>query len=100
MKKGPLGKTEVFYIKHNYKSTSVEELAKELDRAQSLIMSCIEKCKKQEIDSEPLNVANQMFTNKKGSIVMTQNASAMSDDIKKVKAKNPRHRKQCITKIK
>lgn len=100
MKKGPLGKTEIFYIKHHYKTISIEDLAKELDRAKSLITSCVEKCKKEEIDSEPFNVANQIFKNKKGSVIMTENGSSMGDSIKKNLKKKSPSRKECITKIK
>lgn len=101
MKKGPLGKTEVFYIKHHYKLMSLEDLCKELDRAKSLVNSCIEKCKKEEDASTPLNASNLFVKNNKGSVIMTENASSLSDDLKKSKVKrNSLQKKERFTKIK
>ena len=36
-KKGPLGKAEEFYVKHHYKTNTVDEIAKELDRPKATI---------------------------------------------------------------
>ncbi len=95
-KKGPLSKAESFYIEHHYQTQDIDTLCKELDRAKSLVTSCIEQCKQKVIDSEPFNAANQFFS-KRGATIMTENASVMSDQVKKnitSKVSN------CTTKIK
>jgi hypothetical protein len=95
-KKGPLNKTERFYIKHHYRDSTVEDLAKELDRPLSVVRACFEKCKKEDEDNEVFNVQNQ-FHHHKGSTVMTENASNLSDALRTNK---PKTRPSCITSIK
>ena len=36
-KKGPLGKAEEFYVEHHYKTNTVDQIAKELDRPKATI---------------------------------------------------------------
>ena len=52
-KKGPLGKAEEFYVKHHYKTNTVDEIAKELDRPKATIRKRVEACKKE--DGEKLS---------------------------------------------
>lgn len=96
-KKGPLGKAEQFYIKHNYKTIDVDNLCKDLDRAKSLVERHVEKCRKEDVDDEAFNVQNQ-FIHKRGSTVMTQEASILADTIRK--SNQPASRPPCVTKIK
>lgn len=95
-KKGPLGKAEEFYIKHNYQNVSLDDLCKDLDRAKSLVERHVEKCRQEDVDGEAFNVSNQ-FAYKKGTTIMTPEASILADTIRKTQS-NPRP--PCVTKIK
>lgn len=95
-KKGPLAKTERFYIRHKYTELTAEELATELDRPISTVKACIEKCREEDEANDQFNVQNQ-FHHHKGSTVMTENASVLSDAIRKTGQKT---RQSCVTKIK
>lgn len=96
-KKGPLGKAEEFYIKHNYKNIDIDSLCKDLDRAKSLVERHVEKCRQEDVDGEAFNVQNQ-FIHKRGSTVMTPEASVLADTIRK--SNQPTSRPPCVTKIK
>lgn len=95
-KKGPLGKAEEFYIKHNYKTSDIDTLCRDLDRAKSLVERFVEECKQEEIDNEPFNVQNQ-FAHKRGATIMTPEASLLADSIRKT---NKTSRPPCTTNIK
>lgn len=95
-KKGPLSKAEEFYIKHHYKASDVDSLSKELNRAKSLVESCVRKCKKEDEKNEVFSVANQMAT-RKGSVVMTEGAAILADTIKRGLPSKPSN---CVTRIK
>lgn len=95
-KKGPLSKAEMFYIQHHYKQNDVDALAKELDRAKSLVESHVEKCKKHDEANEVFSAANQ-FGYKKGSTIMTENASVLVDEFRQKKKQTSSN---CVTKIK
>jgi|14BtaG_2_1085337.scaffolds.fasta_scaffold01217_4 hypothetical protein len=84
-KKGPLGKVEKFYIENNYDKT-IEDLAKDLNRAKSAVKAYWEKCerKSKNIDvttesKNPTHIASQIPSSR-GSTVMTENGSMLSDD--------------------
>lgn len=96
-KKGPLGKAEEFYIKHNYKTVDIDSLCKDLDRAKSLVERHVEKCRQEDVDEEAFNVQNQ-FVHKRGATIMTQEASVLADTIRKSNQGNSRP--PCVTKIK
>tara|TARA_R100000005_G_C4999083_1_gene205752 strand:- start:3622 stop:3912 length:291 start_codon:yes stop_codon:yes gene_type:complete len=93
-KKGPLGKAEEFYVEHHFDKLSVDEIAKELDRAKATIKKKVEKLQK---EVQPFNAGSQM-ARQEGVTIMTENASSMSDESKKPSG-NTRTRK-CVTKIK
>lgn len=96
-KKGPLGKAEEFYIKHNYKTVDIDSLCKDLDRAKSLVERHVEKCRQEDVDGETFNVQNQ-FVHKRGATIMTQEASVLADTIRK--SNQGTARPACVTKIK
>ena len=98
VKKGPLGKAEQFYIKEQHKAMGLDEICKELDRAKTLVKRHITKCKKQEEKEteEAFNVGSQ-FATRNGSVVMTPNASQMSDDAVKSTSKITSRQASCIT---
>ena len=96
-KKGPLGKAEEFYIKHNYKNVDIDSLCKDLDRAKSLVERHVEKCRQEDVSSEAINVQNQ-FVHKRGATIMTQEASVLADTIRKSTSQTSRP--PCVTKIK
>lgn len=94
-KKGPLSKTEIFYIQHHL-DQDAESLAKELDRAKGLVESCLEEAKAKQAADEPVNAMAQFGNNQKGSVVMTKSASEFSDSFRTRKA-GPRP--DCVTAI-
>ena len=97
VKKGPLGKAEEFYIKHHHKEHNLDDICKELDRAKSLVKRHITKCKEQEED-ENILTAGKQFAYSKGSTIMTQNASQLSDDARSIKTTS--RQESCTTRIK
>ena len=94
-KKGPLGKAEEFYVKHHYKTNTVDEIAKELDRPKATIRKRVEACKKE--DGEKLTAGSQI-ARQPGVAIMTENASSFSDETKKV-AKKSNKITSCTTRI-
>ena len=97
VKKGPLGKAEMFYIKEQHTTMDLDEMCKELDRAKTLVKRHITKCKKQEDkEAEEAFTAGSQFAIRNGSVVMTQNASQMSDEVKST-SKITSRQSTCIT---
>jgi len=98
VKKGPLGKAEEFYIKEQHKTISLDDMCKELDRAKTLVKRHIVKCKKQEDkETEEAFTVGSQFGIRNGSVVMTQNASQMSDSVKSTGNKITSRQATCIT---
>lgn len=94
-KRGPLSKAETFYIVEHAKSNKdISEIASDLDRPIKSIEKCYTKAKKD--NDKPVMVGDQ-FAIHKGSVVMTENASAMSEATKKKTLTRP---KDCVTSIK
>jgi len=96
-KKGPLSKAESFYIEKNFHTINVETLAKELDRSHISIEKHIEKCRKIEKKNTTI-LADEQFIHHKGATIMTENASILSDALKKSRPIKPIS--DCVTKIK
>lgn len=95
-KRGPLSKAEVFYITEHAKSgKNIQDIATDLDRPAKSIEKCYTQAQKSSPNS--FTVGNQMARSK-GSVVMTENASSMSDVTRK--NKRPLPTQSCITKIK
>lgn len=97
-KKGPLGKAEEFYIKHNYKTMTVDQICKELDRAKSLVKRHVTRCTKEDEDQEAKDRPTAGFAHSRGATVMTKNASERADAARTVQAKTERLAK-CTTRI-
>lgn len=95
-KRGPLSKVETFYVsEHARLGKDIQEVATDLDRSVKSIEKCFTKAKKE--DSKPTIVGDQ-FAIHKGSVVMTENASTMSDATRQTKSlTQPKH---CVTKAK
>lgn len=95
-KKGPISKIEAFYIDNN-RGTDVAQIALDLDRS----ITSIEKYLKKNVTEAPrqtgVKAGDQFARNDRGSVVMTENASQMSDAVRKTVIKKPTH---CVTKIK
>jgi hypothetical protein len=95
-KKGPLGKAEIFYVRGHYEKQDVEKIAKDLDRALSLIRKQIAKFEEGQPKKKP--VSGEKMARRDGVVVMTETASSMSDSVKaRPNNKRPSH---CTTKIK
>lgn len=101
-KRGPLSKIEKFYIENNL-DQSVDELASELDRAKSVIKAYASKCEKKPRATEKVKENNithlaSQIPSSKGSTVMTENGSSLSDEFRK-KSISLGKRKGCTTSI-
>jgi hypothetical protein len=97
VKKGPLGKAEEFYIQHHYKEHNIDDICKELDRAKSLVKRHVTRCKDKE-ENEDVLTAGKQFAYSKGSTIMTQNASQLSDDARSINMTS--RQENCTTRIK
>lgn len=96
VKKGPLGKVEIFYLEKNIElGISLDQIATDLNRNLSTIKNYIDKHYNKPSTTNPFNVGSQ-FISQNGATIMTENASALSDSTKKLNRKQP----PCITKIK
>ena len=95
-KRGPLSKIEAFYVQHNYPDMDAAELAVELDRPIRSIENYIKKNVTKQKKLSPVNASDQ-FIRQNGATVMTENASTITDELKK---QVNRTKKSCITKIK
>ena len=87
---------ESFYIDNN-RDKDIAEIAVDLDRS----VASIEKYLKKNVTEAPrqtsVKAGDQFARNDRGSVVMTENASQMSDAKRKSVIKKPTH---CVTKIK
>jgi hypothetical protein len=97
-KKGPLSKVEKFYIQERYKEEGIDTLAKELDRPKASIKRHITKCK----DGENEKIENQFtvgaqFATSNGAVIMTQNASEMSDAVRGTTRNITSREAKCVT---
>lgn len=94
LKSGPISKVEGFYITHNHKNMDIKDLAQDLNRP----IKIVEKWMKKNIVEAPAGIkAGEHFARNKGTVVMTENASTLSDSKRK---KKTLPRQPCITKIK
>lgn len=92
-KSGPFSKAEIFYIENKHKTLTIQEIAEDLGRKVESVQAYIKK----NISSKIAQIrAGDHFAKSKGTIVMTETASMISDN-KKNKTKTPR---DCVTKIK
>lgn len=104
-KKGPISKVESFYIDHHYQAITPSDLAQELDRTVRAIELYIKKnfTDKQKSttsikqESDGLKAGDQ-FIRQNGAVIMTENASMISDETRKYR--KPTSRDNRITKIK
>lgn len=95
-KRGPLSKAEVFYITEHAKSgKNIDEIALDLDRPIKSVQSCYTKAQKEA--NTTFNVGQQ-FAKHKGSVVMTQNASELSDATRHIRT--TKKTQDCITSAK
>jgi len=94
-KRGPIGKVESFYIENKINEHSIEEIALDLDRSISSVEKFIKKNKINQ--AKPMPPVGQQFARSKGTVVMTENASSMSDHTRVL----PNNRdRTCTTNIK
>tara|TARA_R110000744_G_scaffold100835_2_gene194560 strand:+ start:1004 stop:1315 length:312 start_codon:yes stop_codon:yes gene_type:complete len=98
-KKGPLGRAEVHYIKSFHENKTPQELAKDLDRAVSIVKKEITKIKPEDGEGkeERGQVSGALMARQDGIVVMTEGASAYSDVAKKP---SNTKRSKCIVRIK
>ena len=76
-KKGPLSKVECYYIDGHYRDLEVAQMAEDLNRTMTSIENYI---KKTHTSKNPNKlIAGDQFAYHKGSTVMTENASTLSD---------------------
>ena len=97
-KRGPLSKIEKFYIEENLE-LGVDSLASDLDRAKSVIKAYASKCEPK-IQQKETTLSQNIVSNKRGSTVMTENGSMLSDDFKqKNRSSQSGKRQDCTTSI-
>lgn len=97
-KRGPLSKIEKFYIQQNVE-LGVDKLSLDLDRAKSVVKAYAKKCDPP-IAKNKTPLSEQIVSNKKGSTVMTENGSMLSDDFKSNQRNKDRKRPDCVAEIK
>jgi hypothetical protein len=102
-KRGPLSKIEKFYIENNC-DVDLDVLSSDLDRAKSVVKAYASKCQKKKKNTEdtkqkkePTHLASQIPSSR-GSTVMTENGSTISDDFRK-KSQFLGKRSECTTSI-
>jgi len=95
-KKGPLSKVEVFFVKNNYKDMDVESLCKEMDRTKGVVEKCVAQCKDEEPKTRDIT---DQFGQRRGSTVMTPNASEIIDSMKN-NVDTTARQQNCTTNIK
>lgn len=94
LKKGPISKVEGFYIQGHVNKLDIKDIATDLNRP----INIVEKWIKKNVVEAPAGIkAGDHFARTRGSVVMTENASTLSDS--KRNRKNTA-RSSCITKIK
>lgn len=103
-KRGPLSKVEKFYIEQNA-SFGVDKLAEELGRAKSVIKAYHSKIPEetiaeQKIAEKSTPSSENIFSNKRGSTVMTETGSMLSDDFRSKRSNTETKRPKCVTQIK
>ena len=98
-KKGPLGKAETFYIDHNYQLMTADDIASDLDRTVRSVENYIKKNHSTKKKKSGPTVMDQMSSNDKGSVVMTENASSIVDARKKIVNNLPSDRVARIRRI-
>jgi len=96
-KKGPLSKSEKFYIESFCEEHDLNTLCKDLDRAQPIVKKHIAKCKKESTDPQDIS---EQFARNGGSTIMTPNASEMADNLRGKMSGQGVRKNQCITSIK
>lgn len=94
-KKGPLGKAEAFYIEQHLAIKTEQEIAEDLDRTVSSIKNFLKK-NKLKIEKQK-TILDQNIVRHKGGAVMTETASSLSDNKRRV---SKELNKSCITTIK
>ena len=94
LKKGPLGKSDIFYIEGKCMEMSAPEIAQDLNRSITSVENYIKKNIMK--NSNRITVGDQ-FVRQSGVTIMSENASTMSDATRKPKKQ---HNEKCITKIK
>ena len=102
-KRGPLSKIEKFYIEQNC-DMDIDQLSSDLDRAKSVVKAHAGKFQKNKKNTEdtkeakePTHLASQIPSSK-GSTVMTENGSTISDEFRK-KSQFLGKRSECTTSI-
>ncbi len=98
-KRGPLSKIEKFYIQNNFEEMSVDDMAKDLDRAKSVVKAYSSKCTPQ-VQKKETRLSQQIVSNKRGSTIMTENGSVLSDEIRTKFTAKGRTRPESTTRIK
>jgi len=81
-KSGPLGKAEKYFIEGHFQELTVDKIAKELDRAKSVVKRHITKIKKERAEKEMLGSASTIPSSN-GSTVMTQGGSEHGDKVRR-----------------
>lgn len=96
IKRGPLSKVEIYYIE-GHRDLDVEQIATDLTRSPAAV--------RKYLNDNPVakgeTLMSQQFAKKEGTVVMTQNASEMSDATRsrRLSSTTESSRKNCVTSI-
>lgn len=106
-KRGPLSKVEIFYVEEHIKiGKNLNDIATDLDRPVKSIEKFAKKLSKpsktsqqikQENVTSPRLIAGDQFIKQRGSTIMTENASTISDSRRRSISSKTQN---CVTKVK
>jgi hypothetical protein len=93
-KRGPLSKSEIFYVVEHAKiGKDINEISSDLDRP-------VKSIEKYYINAIKKSINVNHFVSSKGSTIMTETASSISDAKRSFKTSKKAPNTKCVTKIK
>lgn len=85
-KRGRLSRHEIYYIQRNPDGLTLQEMASTLDRTETQVEKHFnENPDKTKIQPPPQGQAGKLMGKKKGSVVMTPQASSVGDDFRQTR---------------
>ena len=103
-KKGPMNKIEAFYVENNYLNIEIDQIALDLDRSKTSVENYIKKHVKPKKTTGTTTTNNgtvgEQLARRPGVVTMTENASTMSDSVRRNRKPTKSKTRVCTTKIK
>lgn len=100
-KKGPMSKIEAFYVEQNYLNIEIDQIASDLDRSKTSVENYIKKHVKPKKTTKigSGTTVGEQLARRPGVVTMTENASTMSDSVRKNRKQTKSKTRICTTKI-